>query len=92
MELYMTQNNMYPQSEYATDTSLVIEKENESPESIKEGLGFLLNRYIENHSQVVAHKIVQQLEKLLQHSDCIGFPNERCTYYRLLNYWRARCL
>tara|TARA_R110001592_G_scaffold60360_1_gene183451 strand:- start:5161 stop:5424 length:264 start_codon:yes stop_codon:yes gene_type:complete len=64
----------------------------DSPECLKEGLGFLLNRYLENQSRMIAKKIVIQLEKLLQHSDCIGFPNERCIYYRLLKHWQAKCL
>ena len=64
----------------------------DSPEALKASLGFLLSRYLENQSQSIAKKIVEQLERLLKHSDCIGYPNDRCTYYRLLKYWRAKCL
>tara|TARA_R110002167_G_scaffold274657_1_gene480730 strand:+ start:765 stop:1028 length:264 start_codon:yes stop_codon:yes gene_type:complete len=85
-------SKIIPHQQLSNITVEILENEAESPEIIKEGLSFLLNRYIENQNRVLANKIVLQIEKLLVHADCIGFPNERCTYYRLLNYWRAKCL
>ena len=64
----------------------------DSPEILKAGLGFLLRRYFENQNHAIANKIVEQLENLLKHPDCIGYASDRCTYYRLLKYWRAKCL
>lgn len=68
------------------------EIQEESPELIKEGLAFLLSRYMESQSQLVAKKIVTQLEKLLIYTSDIGFKQDRCAYYKLLKHWRAKCL
>jgi|TARA_R110000850_G_scaffold120802_4_gene238482 hypothetical protein len=88
----MIKSKACTQQEYTNLAAVILEEGIESPQALKEGLGFLLNRYIDNHSSAIANKIVVQIEKLLLHADCVGFPNERCTYYRLLNYWRAKCL
>ena len=63
------------QQEYTSFTAEMLEEEVESPKVLKEGLGFLLNRYLESQSKILAKKIVVQIEKLLLHADCIGFPN-----------------
>lgn len=88
----MSKNKIIAHQEYSLPASTTLETQTVSTDSLKEGLGFLLSRYLESQSGVVAKKIVQQLEKLLHHSDCIGFPNDRCTYYKLLHYWRAKSL
>ncbi|MFV1873756.1 MAG: hypothetical protein ACMZ64_10585 [Oleiphilus sp.] len=67
-------------------------KVNDTEATLKLGLKFLLRRYLENQHEAIAQRIVQQLETILRHDDCIGFPNERCHYHRLLHNWRAQCL
>lgn len=65
---------------------------NETEATLKLGLKFLLRRYLDNQNEAIAQRIVQQLETILRHDDCIGFPTERCHYHRLLQNWRAKCL
>lgn len=64
----------------------------ESTQNLKKGLALLLRRYLQEESQYLAKKIVAQIERLLAHSDCIGFQHNRCAYYRLLIYWRVKAL
>lgn len=61
-----------------------------SLDTLKEGLGFLLNRYVENKSKTLALKIVTQLEMILSHHDNPDFPSDRCALYRLIRYWRVK--
>lgn len=63
----------------------------DSFESLKEGLKFLINRYLQHQTPIVASKIVKQLEKILNHHDCSDFPEDRCSFYRLIRHWRAKC-
>ena len=64
----------------------------DSFESLKEGLKFLINRYLQHQTPIVASKIVKQLEKILKHHDCSDFPDDRCSFYRLIRHWRAKCI
>jgi hypothetical protein len=59
-----------------------------SPHVIEMRLSFLIRRYLNAQTKKIACAIVQQLELLLTHPDCIGFPNERCTYKKMLLQWR----
>ena len=65
---------------------------NDSLEGLRDGLAFLLNRYMKHQSKTVASKIVKQLEMMLSHHDCIEFPTDRCSFYHLLRYWRAKSI
>jgi len=51
-------------------------------------LSFLIRRYIHAQTKKIARAVVQQLELLLKHPDCIGFPNDRCGYKKMLMQWR----
>ena len=62
----------------------------ESLETLKEGLSFLLSRYIEHKNKKVASKIVKQLELILRHHDNKDFPLDRCSFYRLIRFWRLQ--
>ncbi|MFT5718392.1 MAG: hypothetical protein ACJAWS_001392 [Oleiphilaceae bacterium] len=59
-----------------------------SPHIIEMRLSFLIRRYLHAQTKKLAHAIVQQLELLLKHPDCIGFPNDRCGYKKMLIQWR----
>lgn len=58
------------------------------PHIIEMRLSFLIRRYLHAQTKKIACAIVQQLELLLKHPDCIGFPNERCGYKKMLMQWR----
>ena len=60
-----------------------------SPKLIEMRLGFLIRSYLQTRAQELAIAIVKQLEILLGHPDCIGYPNERCGYQKMLIQWRA---
>jgi len=59
-----------------------------SPQTIENLLAYLIKRYIQKASKFLANRIVLQLEYLLQHPDCIGYPNERCGYKKMLLQWK----
>ena len=59
-----------------------------SPSLIEMRLSFLIRRYLNTETKKIARAIVQQLELLLKHPDCIGFPNDRCGYKKMLIQWR----
>ena len=58
------------------------------PQLIKMRLSFLIRRYLHTQTKKIAGAVVQQLELLLKHPDCIGFPNDRCGYKKMLMQWR----
>ena len=64
----------------------------DSLDSLKDGLSFLLDRYFKHQNKTVATKIVKQLEMILRHHDASDFPADRCSFYRLIRYWRAKCI
>ena len=59
-----------------------------SPRLIEMRLSFLIRRYLNAQTKKIACAIVQQLELLLKHPDCIGYPNDRCSYKKMLIQWR----
>lgn len=59
-----------------------------SPYLIKMRLSFLIRRYLQTQTKKIALAVVQQLELLLKHPDCIGYPNDRCGYKKMLIQWR----
>ena len=61
-------------------------------ETLKSGLNFLFNRYLEHQSKATASKIVQQLVMILKHDSGADFSADRCTFYRLIQHWRAKCI
>lgn len=69
-----------------------IKKNNGKPQTlphvIEMRLSFLIRRYLQTQTKNLANAIVQQLELLLKHPDCIGFPNDRCAYKKMLMQWR----
>lgn len=56
---------------------------------VEKQLGFLIRRYLAGPTQSLAQAIVVQLEGLLQHPDCIGYPDYRCGYRKMLQHWRT---
>jgi len=60
-----------------------------SPKLIEMRLGFLIRSYLQTKKLDLAKAIVKQLEILLGHPDCIGYPNDRCGYHKMLIQWRA---
>ena len=60
-----------------------------SPKLIEMRLGFLVQSFLQTKTQDLAKAVVKQLEILLGHPDCIGYPNERCGYQKMLVQWRA---
>ena len=65
--------------EFVTDT----------PETIQMRLRFLIRRYLSDGTESIAQAVVNQLELLLCHPDCIGYPNDRCAYKKMLIQWRS---
>ena len=61
----------------------------ESPSIIEQQLGFLIRRYLYKPSRSLALAVVNQIEALLTHPDCIGYPDQRCVYRKMLQQWRA---
>jgi hypothetical protein len=64
----------------------------ETPEPsvlVEKRLSFLIRRYLSHPTNKLAQSVVTQLEELLVHPDCIGFPNHRCAYKKMLQQWRA---
>lgn len=59
-----------------------------SPKIIEMRLSLLIRQYLKVKTKSVAHAVVRQLELLLSHPDCIGYPNERCGYKKMLMQWR----
>lgn len=62
----------------------------QSLESLKEGLKFLLSRYMKHKDRQIASKIVVQLELIMNYHDHQDFPSDRCAFYRLIRYWRLQ--
>jgi len=61
----------------------------DSPQAIEMHLSFLIHAYINNSTKSKAEAVARQLERLLRHPDCIGYPNDRCSYRKMLIQWRA---
>ena len=61
----------------------------ESGAVIEKRLGFMIRRYLSKPTKSLAQKVVKQLEDLLRHPDCIGYPDDRCGYKKMLQQWRA---
>ncbi|MFT7373602.1 MAG: hypothetical protein ACI9T9_002302 [Oleiphilaceae bacterium] len=77
--LKVTNMNRYESSNSTLDTS---------PHIIEMRLSFLIRRYLHAQTKKIADSVVLQLELLLRHPDCIGFPNDRCGYKKMLIQWR----
>ncbi len=60
-----------------------------SAEAIEARLGLLIRRYLSSQTKSLAQLIVKQLELLLRHSSCIGYPDVRCSYKKMLLQWKA---
>lgn len=60
-----------------------------SEEAIKARLSFLMRRYLSSQTKALAQSVVNQLELLLSHSSCIGYPDDRCSYKKMLMQWKA---
>lgn len=58
----------------------------------KEGLAFLLRRYARHQHKFVAAKIVLQLEMILKQHSENEFPQDRCSFYRLIRFWRIKSM
>lgn len=56
---------------------------------VERQLSFLIRRYLSNPTKSLAQAVVTQLEALLKHPDCIGYPDHRCAYKKMLQQWRA---
>lgn len=67
----------------------VLEDVPESPSVIKTRLSFSIRRYLAKPTKTIAVTVVKQLEDLLSHPDCIGYPDDRCSYKKMLVQWRA---
>lgn len=67
----------------------IVEDVPETPSVIKSRLSFQIRRYLAKPTQSLAKAVVQQLEVLLKHPDCIGYPDDRCSYKKMLQQWRA---
>lgn len=61
----------------------------ESGAIIEMRLAFMIRRYLSKPTKSLAQNIVKQLEDLLRHPDCIGYPDNRCGYKKMLQQWRA---
>lgn len=72
-------NNNNPELDDVTEPTVLVEKR----------LSFLIRRYLSSPTKSVAKSVVKQLELLLTHPDCIGYPNHRCAYKKILQQWRA---
>ena len=59
-----------------------------TPKVIEMRLSFLIRRYLNTQTKNIALSVVQQLELLLKHPDCVGFPHDRCGYQKMLVQWR----
>lgn len=57
---------------------------------VERQLSFLIRRYLSSPTRNLAKSVVAQLELLLRHPDCIGYPDQRCAYKKMLQQWRAR--
>lgn len=71
-------------------------KNNEVPEEqseptvlVERQLSFLIRRYLSTPTKSLAQAVVIQLEALLKHPDCIGYPDHRCAYKKMLQQWRS---
>jgi len=60
-----------------------------SPRIIQMRLGFLIRQYMQTRIKERAKAVVRQLEILLRHPDCIGYPDNRCGYKKMLVHWRV---
>jgi hypothetical protein len=63
-----------------------------SPELIELRLSLLIQRYLKEQTKAIAQSVVKQLEALLCHPACIGYPNHRCSYKKMLQHWKALSL
>jgi len=72
--------------------SEIMNSEDTQPKTIELRIGLLIRHYLQDQSKTLAAAIVKQLENLLNHPDCIGYPNHRCGYKKMLQQWRAIAL
>ena len=50
-----------------------------------------LKSYISQPTKEAARGVVGRLQDLLNDPSCIGFPDYRCSYQKMLRHWKARC-
>jgi hypothetical protein len=71
-----------------TSISLSDHAAHDSADSIKQHIGNLIRRYVENRSATIALSIVQHIEALCAHPGFNDTGRDRCAYLRLRAHWR----
>jgi hypothetical protein len=72
--------------------SELLSSELASPDLVELRLSLLIQRYLKEQNKALALSVVKQLEALLRHPACIGYPNHRCSYKKMLQHWKALSL